>query len=105
MSSKNINMSTNVSSKTKAEEEKRYEIIKLPPWMAEVSVGDRCIICGGAKVLSEKEGFGKEYVGKYLTQYHSTYLINDIMKNRENYWIEFLPKDCVRLLDKDDIIK
>ena len=74
----------------------RYKVIKLPPWMTEVSVGDICIQTGGSKILSENEGFGKEFVGKYIRQFHSIYLIDNLTKDKENYWIEFLPDDCVK---------
>ena len=84
----------------KREVSKRYKVVKLPPWMTEVSVGDICIQTGETKVLSEKEGFGKEWVGRYIKQFHSTCLVNRPDLDRENYWVEFLPDNCVELLPK-----
>ena len=56
-------------------------IIKKPKRDTNVEIGDLAVECG---ISSFPE---LEY------QFHSTDLI-DIDKKRENYWVEFLPKDC-----------
>lgn len=61
-------------------------ITKKPNRPTNVEIGDIASECGFD---------GREH------QFHSKDLVN-MGKQRENYWVEFLLKDCYRLLDNEE---
>ena len=71
--------------------EKRYKqkiiILRKPDRPTSVEVGDLAVECGFTK--------GEPFNGEH--QFHSTDLV-DTGKQRENYWVEFLPRYCYQLL-------
>ena len=61
-------------------------IVKKPDRATNIEIGDIASECG----FSDGEH-----------QFHSKYLI-DTGKQRENYWVEFLPRDCYQTaVDKE----
>ena len=63
-------------------------IIKRPKRPTAVEIGDIASECGYTNM--------DPYEGQH--QFHSKDLV-DNGKHRENYWVEFLPRDCYQLLD------
>ena len=75
--------------KDKLEIGQKVIITKKPNRASDVEVGDLAIECGfsGSRI--------PPYEGEH--QFHSVDLV-DTGKTRQNYWVEFLPRDCYQLL-------
>ena len=67
-------------------------IIKKPNRATEVEIGDIATECGYTK--------GEPFGGQF--QFHSQILVNT-RRERENYWVEFLERDCYQLFTDEEI--
>ena len=68
-------------------------ITKKPNRATEVEVGDIATECGYTK--------GEPFGGQH--QFHSQILIS-VKRERENYWVEFLERDCYQLITDEELL-
>ena len=65
-------------------------VLQKPNRATSVEIGDLAVECGFT--------VGKPFDGEH--QFHSVDLV-DTNKQRESYWVEFLPRYCYQLLEED----